>query len=246
VTAAYDTIGHGYRHHRRPDPRIAAQVLAALGEGPVCNVGAGTGSYEPFDRPVVAVEPSAVMRAQRPPGSAPCIEAVAEALPFADGAFSGALASLTVHHWTDPMAGIAELRRVADRQVVFTFDPDVHAHMWLVRDYLPEVTGLPGWDAPAPADIAEALGGGRVEVVPVPADCTDGFLGAYWARPEAYLDPAVRAAMSGLALLSPAVVDGAVARLRDDLGSGRWHRRHGHLLERAAVDDGFRLVVGGG
>lgn len=243
--AIYDTIGRGYSHLRRPDPRLAAQVEEALGRGSICNVGAGAGSYEPVGRPVVAVEPSAVMRAQRPAGSAPVVDAVAEALPFADGAFDAALAVLTVHHWTDRARGLAELARVSRRQVVLTFDPVVHADMWLVRDYLPEVTGLPGWDAPAPAAIAEALGGGTVEVVPVPADCIDGFLGAYWARPEAYLDPSVRAATSGLALLPAPVVDDAVARLAADLRTGRWHRRHGHLLQRATVDDGFRLVVAG-
>jgi hypothetical protein len=243
--AIYDTIGAGYRNLRRPDPRIASRIEAALGPGTVCNVGAGAGSYEPTGRTIAAVEPSATMRSQRPPGAAPAIDAVAEALPFPDLAFDAALASLTVHHWVDRTTGLAELRRVAARQVVFTFDPDVHADLWLVRDYLPEVTGLPGWDAPTPTAVAEALGGGTVEVVPVPADCVDGFLGAYWARPEAYLDPAVRAATSGLALLAPEVVDDAVDRLAADLASGRWHRRHGHLLERPSADGGFRLVVAG-
>ncbi len=243
----YDTIGRGYSHLRRPDPRLAAQVEEALGRGSICNVGAGAGSYEPVGRPVVAVEPSAVMRAQRPAGSAPVVDAVAEALPFADGAFDAPLAVLTVHHWTDRARGLAELARVSRHQVVLTFDPVVHADMWLVRDYLPEVTRLPGWDAPAPAAIAEALGGGTVEVVPVAGrlhSTGSSRRTGPGRRPTSI--PSVRAATSGLALLPPEVVDDAVGRLGADLRSGRWHRRHGHLLERSTVDDGFRLVVAGG
>ncbi|MEZ5178883.1 MAG: methyltransferase domain-containing protein [Acidimicrobiales bacterium] len=244
--AIYDAIGLGYRHLRRPDPRLAARIEAALGPGTVCNVGAGTGSYEPSDREVVAVEPSAVMRSQRPAGSAPVVDAVAEALPFADGAFDAALAVLTVHHWVDRAAGLGELARASRRQVVFTFDPAAHLDFWLVRDYFPEIAQLPGSAPPSADDIAASLGGGRVDPFPVPADCVDGFLWAYWARPAAYLDPGVRGAISALAQLEASVVARGAAALEADLASGRWLDRNGHLLAEPAVDGGFRLVVAGG
>jgi SAM-dependent methyltransferase len=241
---AYDRIGAHYGSFRRPDPRIAAQVRAALGAAAsVVNVGAGTGSYEPTDRRVVAVEPSSVMVGQRPLGAAPVVRGLAEALPFADGAFEAALAVLTVHHWEDLGAGLAELVRVAARIVVLTFDPDPHFSYWLVEEYLPEILDLASARSPGVARVAELLGAGRVDVVPIPADCQDGFNWAYWRRPEAYLDPVVRSCISGVALLPDELVEERMGRLRDDLASGRWYRRHADLLDRPAVDGGFRLVI---
>ena len=240
----------GYSSRRRADPRVAAQIAAALGPASrVLNVGAGAGSYEPR-RPgcaVVAVEPSIAMLAQRPLGAASAVRAVAEHLPFADGSFAAALASLTVHHWSDPAAGLAELRRVAPRQVVLTWDPDVVARsFWFTRDYLPGALarererGL--WTVD---EIAAALAPVQVEPVPVPWDCTDGFFGAYWRRPRAYLLPVVRNAISALALLDPGVVDDAVRRLSADLDTGRWQQRYAHLSRLDSLDLGYRLVVGG-
>jgi SAM-dependent methyltransferase len=249
VTGAsrYDRIGRTYAATRRPDPRIAAQLAAALGDArTVANVGAGTGNYEPADRSVVAVEPSATMVGQRPYGAAPVVRAAAERLPFGRDAFDGSLALLTVHHWSDAAAGLAEVRRVtAGPVVVLTFDHDVHSAQWLVTDYFPEMVRLDG-DVLPPDGIAEALGGGTVEVVPVPADCVDGFCHAFWARPSAYLDPDVRAGISGIARLPDGTVDRAVARLGDDLATGRWHERHGSLLGSHAIDAGYRLVVSAG
>ena len=244
--AEYDRIGQTYTAHRRPDTRIAAQILTALGDAAsVLNVGAGTGSYEPEDgRSVVALEPSATMRAQRPPTAAPCVAGVAGALPFADGAFEAAMTVLSIHHWPDPWAGLDELRRVAPRQVVFTFDPAFHNRFWMIRDYLPESATLAGSHPLSPEVIARHLDG-RVEVVPVPADCTDGFYWAYWKRPEAYLDPVVRAGISGIAQLSDDVVARGIARLSDDLASGAWHDRQRDLLGADEVDGGYRLIVGG-
>ena len=193
----YDRIGSGYREHRRPDPRIAAQVHAALGEAvTIVNVGAGAGSYEPADRRVVAVEPSDVMLAQRTRDAAPAVRAVAEALPFADRSFDAALAILTVHHWSDPRRGLAELRRVAGRIVILTTLAERINQLWVTAEYFPGSARARRPDT-QPDTIAAALGG-RTRVVPllVPRDCTDGFGEAYWARPEAYLDPDIRASMS--------------------------------------------------
>ena len=244
----YDTIGRTYATQRRPDPRVEAQIHAALGAAAtVVNVGAGSGSYEPADgRSVVAVEPSATMRAQRRPGAAPCIDGVASALPFAHGAFDAAMTLLSLHHWPDPWAGLDELRRVSRSQVVFAFEPLDVVSFWLVDDYLPEIAELAVSRPPTPSSILERLGGvGRIEIIPVPADCVDGFQPAYWARPEAYLDPAVRACASGIALLPDDLVADRMARLGSDLADGTWHRRHGDLLDQGAIDAGFRLVVAG-
>lgn len=240
----YDRIGSVYARHRRPDPRVAAQIDRALGDGTtIVNVGAGTGSYEPANRHVVAVEPSAVMISQRRPGTAPALRAVAEHLPFADRSFDAALALLTVHHWPDASAGLAEMSRVARRLVIFTFDPVVHMDFWMVQDYLPESGALPSTDVISPEAVAEAVGAQSIEVVPVPADCIDGFYWAYWCRPRAYLDPEVRACISGIAQLDDELVAERMVRLAADLDDGTWEKRHGHLRARSSIDGGFRLVV---
>lgn len=244
-TPRYDSIGRTYAEARRPDPRIAVQVLAALGDArTVVNVGAGTGNYEPTDRAVVAVEPSRTMLAQRAPDAAPAIEGVAEHLPFADGTFDVALATLTVHHWSDLAAGLAELRRVAERQVIWVFDRTQTATFWLVDDYFPEYWEMESEQrAPTPDEIGQHLDVERVEVIPVPADCTDGFGAAYWQRPEAHLDPVVRDGMSWLAQLDPAVVERNVARLATELADGTWEAKYGHLRSLDAIDLGYRLLV---
>ncbi|MCC6653049.1 MAG: class I SAM-dependent methyltransferase [Candidatus Eisenbacteria bacterium] len=240
----YDSIGRGYAGQRRPDPRIATRLAAAMGNvRTVLNVGAGAGSYEPSDRHVVALEPSRVMIAQRAPGAAPAVQGVAEALPFANRAFDAALAVLTLHHWADRVRGLAECARVArERVVLLTFDAQAGG-FWLVRDYFPEFMELDRRQFPPIADYAKLFGGhARVEVetVPIPRDCVDGFLGAYWARPEAYLDPAVRAGISSFARSDTRA---GVERLRADLASGEWNERHGELLTKGELDIGYRLVV---
>jgi SAM-dependent methyltransferase len=239
----YDRIGRRYAQSRQPDPRIAARVTRALGDArTVVNVGAGSGSYEPEDRHVVAVEPSEVMITQRPRDAAPVVRAVAEALPFANNQFHAALAVLTVHHWTDAKRGLAELRRVARRQVIFTWDPKHLAGFWFTRDYLPEAVALDaGFTTLAPT--LALLGGADVEPVPVPHDCQDGFFAAYWRRPEAYLDPDVRAGISGFGILDQSLVERALELLADDLATGEWYRRNEQLLELDALDLGYRLVV---
>jgi len=240
----YDVIGSIYARHRRPDPRVADQIDRALGDATaVVNVGAGTGSYEPAGRTVVAVEPSGVMIGQRPVGSAPVVQAVAEHLPFPDRTFGAAMALLTIHHWIDVAAGLTEMARVARRLVVFTFDPTVHNSFWLFEDYVPESVALPSSNTVGPDAVAEIVGADRIEVVPVPADCIDGFNWAYWRRPHAYLDPDVRACISGLALLDDDLVARRMGRLRADLDDGTWTARHGHLLGIDSIDGGLRLVV---
>jgi SAM-dependent methyltransferase len=242
--ASYDRIGRGYASGRCTDPGWAAAIGAALGDARlVINVGAGTGSYEPADRRVVAVEPSGVMLAQRPTGSAPAIQAVAERLPLPDGVAEAALAVLTVHHWNDWGAGLDELRRVARRRVVVTFDPAVSSDQWIVRDYVPEIADLDSGRVPYAA-MVEALGA-EVTVLPVSRDFTDGLLGAFWCRPQVYLDPGVRSRMSGFALVDPAAVDRGMGRLADDLRTGAWGRRYPDLAELEEYDAGFRLLVSG-
>ena len=241
----YDAIGGAYPATRRTDPRIAAQVWDALGDArTVLNVGAGTGSYEPPDRDVTAVEPSAVMRALRPEGSAPCVAAAAESLPFEDQSFDAAMAFSTVHHWQDPVAGLRELRRVARRVVVFTHDTSEAGWLrrfWLTRDYLPEVAGLLA-GRPSLAELASALGA-RTEPVLVPWDCADGFFEAYWRRPGAYLDESVRRGMSVWARVGPDAEQRAVRGLRADLASGRWAERNRDVADLDAADLGLRLLI---
>jgi SAM-dependent methyltransferase len=238
----YDDIGVTYTVTRRTDPRIAAQIWAALGEArTVLNVGAGTGSYEPADRQVLAVEPSAVMRSQRPPNAAPCVAAAAEELPFADESFDAAMAVATIHHWRDPLAGLREMQRVARRVVVFTFDVDGLNNFWLTRDYLPELLDrLAG--RPSITELARAIGG-RTEPVLIPWDCVDGFYEAYWRRPEAYLDENVRRGISVWATLGPAIEERAVRALRDDLDSGRWAERNRDIVDLEAAELGLRLLI---
>ena len=240
----YQSIGDSYSAVRRPDPRIQRLIAAALGDArSVVNVGAGTGNYEPTDRRVVAVEPSLVMIAQRRPGAAPVVRAVAEALPFRDQAFEAALAVLTLHHWTDLAGGLSELRRVAGRQVILLCEPWISWRFWLV-EYFPECLSLPSEiQVPSIKDLQTRLDVQTVVLVPVPADCTDGFAGAYRRRPESYLDPAVRAGISSLAQLAPDVAEQCAQRLRQDLASGEWDARYGHLRELTELDLGYRLVI---
>ncbi|WP_431035009.1 class I SAM-dependent methyltransferase [Streptomyces sp. P6-2-1] len=240
----YDRIGAGYREVRRADPRLAAVIREGLGGARrVVNVGAGTGSYEPEGAEVVAVDPSQVMLAQH--RGRRKVRAVASELPFADGGFDAAMAVMTVHHWPDLRRGLAELRRVARRQAVFTWDPAHATELWVVGEYFPEIREMEHARFRPVAEVAEAMGAHTVVPFPIPHDFTDGFQTAYWRRPEMFLDPAVRAASSTFAQLPDSVVGPAVERLRGDLESGEWHRRHAALLARESVDYGYRLLIAG-
>lgn len=244
----YEQHGHGYAALRTTDPRIEVRVHAALGASrTVLNVGAGTGSYEPTARYVLAVEPSATMRAQRPATAAPALDATAERLPFDDDSFDAAMAMVTVHQWTDVEQGLREMRRVSRGPVVvLTIDAPALRRFWLA-DYFPEVIDLDETRFPTIDRVVGVLaaddGDVRVDVVPIPVDCVDGFGEAFYGRPEAFLDPQVRAATSGFGLADPAAVERGVARLADDLAAGVWDREHGYLRQQAAYEGAMRLVT---
>ncbi|MEA2372570.1 MAG: hypothetical protein QOH12_2964 [Solirubrobacteraceae bacterium] len=246
--ARYDRIGHNYSRSRREDPRFAARLQNALGRaGTVVNVGAGAGSYEPRDRHVIAIEPSDVMAAQRPPELSPAIRASAGNLPLRDDSVDAAMAVLTIHHWDhDQERGVRELRRVArDAVVILTYDPHVSGSMWLMADYLPEVAELDRRIFPSPELLISWLGGrSRVEPLPIPNDTPDWMLGSFWAHPERVLDEAARNATSGFARMDTTVVERVVTAVGSDLATGLWDERHGHLRRLEACDVGLRLVVG--
>lgn len=243
--AAYDSIGSGYATVRRTDPRIAAVVWEALADATsVLNVGAGTGSYEPADRSVIAVEPSDVMIAQRPDGSAPVVQAAAEALPIRAGAVDAVLAFLTLQHWRDFDRGLAELLRVTrQRVVVVTMDVNILNNLWLIQDYLPDALTAGGGGYPPLDQLLDLLPATTVTPIPVPADCVDGFASAFWARPEAYLDPRLRSGSSPWHQLPSATVHRALEQLQQDLRSGKWDSRHGALRLQSTRDVGLRLIT---
>ena len=243
--ADYGAIGTSYRHYRRPDSRIAARISQALGPArTVLNVGAGAGSYEPADRQVTPVEPSASMRAQRPAGLAAAVDAAAEELPFADGSFDAAMTTFSVHQWSDLRAGLREIRRVTRGPVVIlTGDPGRFRRFWLT-EYAPEVIDTEARRYPSFEALAEGLGGlVTATVVPVPLDCTDGFNEAYYGRPEALLDPAARRSCSAWSFVSAAVHDRFTRDLSRDLADGTWDDRHGHLRSQPAFEGSLILVT---
>jgi SAM-dependent methyltransferase len=239
--ALYDRIAAAYAAHRTPDERIGKQIAASLRDcESVLNVGAGIGAYEPKHCAVVAVEPSRKMIRKRPRDAAPAVQAVAAQLPFENRSFDGALAVLTVHHWPNWRAGLAELRRVAEKRVaIVTWDP-AHEGFWLVQDYLPEIRSIDRRIFPSVQDIESLLGPVTVETLLVPADCSDGFLGAYWRRPAEYLRASVRTAISTFSTIDSTA---GIERLRRDLESGSWVERNRSLLERSELDIGYRLIV---
>jgi len=244
--ADYGAIGKTYARFRQQDPRIAAAIHAALGDARrIVNVGAGAGSYEPTDRDVTAVEPSATMRAQRPPHLATAIDAIAENLPFPDKSFEAALASVTIHQWSDLPRGLSELRRVTRGPIVLVVaDPERLRDFWL-NHYAPEVLAEESRRFPAIAMVSALLGGGaRVQPVPIPFDCKDGFNEAYYGRPEMLLDPAARMACSSWSFVSLEVVERFECDLRCDLENGAWEARWGALRTQQSYDGSLRLVIG--
>jgi len=244
-TPAYDRMGLNYSEVRRADPRIEAAIRRALGDAEtVLNIGAGAGSYEPADREVVPVEPSPVMIEQRSSQLAPAVEGVAESLPLEDKSVDATMGVFTMQHWNDVGQGLAEVLRVTrDRIVFMTLDPEMTAEMWLLRDYLPEIDEVNRRDFPSIECLEALLPNLRVETLPVPTDCTDGFCIALWSRPEAFLDPRVRRASSIWHLLPEDVIDRALGDLRRDIESGEWDRRHGHLRAQVSLDVGVRLAT---
>ena len=242
----YDTAQVDYAQHRRADPRIASLVHAALGDArTVVNVGAGAGSYEPTDREVTAVEPSASQRAERPAHLVPAIDGVAEQLPFPDDSFDAAMATITIHHWRDTDRGLREMRRVSRGPVVvLTFDPARLGGLWFDA-YAAELFEVEARRYPAIEHVVEVLGGAQVQEVPIPFDCTDGVTEAFYGRPEAMLDPAVRKAQSAWGFVPPEVEERFERTLRAELESGEWDRRWGYLRTHPTFAGSMRLVVGG-
>ena len=241
---AYDSIGRTYTSFRRADPRIEERVWAALGDArSVVNVGAGSGSYEPRDREVIAVEPSPVMIAQRPAGAAAVLEGVAEALPLPDKSADAAMGIFTIHHWSDLAAGLAEMRRVARRRIVLlTIDAAVNAEIWTLAEYFPEAMRAEEEKMPAMSALERLLPGAEIEAVPMPSRCEDEFTSALWDRPELFLDSAVLRSSSLWHSLPPETIERGQQRLRADLESGRWDQRFGHLRTLPELDIGLRLV----
>ncbi len=247
MTAAgsiYDEHAGSYAKTRRPDPRIGAAIDAALGEAEtILNVGAGTGSYEPAGRRVTAVEPSAEMIARRPPGAGPAVQAGAESLPFEDDSFDAAMAVLTVHHWRDRAAGLAEVRRVTrGRIAIVAFDPEPLRDYWMVRDYFPAISALHA-DRMSSMALAEELPDATMEPIPIPRDCTDLFFAALWARPELVLDAEVVRSLWVWQSLPEAARRAGRERLAADLESGAWDERNGHLRGLEELDVGLRLIA---
>jgi ubiquinone/menaquinone biosynthesis C-methylase UbiE len=240
----YNRMGINYSDFRQPEPRIEAAIWAGLGDArSVVNVGAGAGSYEPTDRKVVAVEPSPVMIAQRGPDAAPALEGVAEALPLDDNSVDAAMGVLTIHHWPDLEAGLAEMRRVARRRIVLlTIDTEKNSEIWTLSEYFPEAMALERELMPSLASLESSLPGATVEAVPAPSRCRDEFTSALWDRPERFLDPDLLRGSSLWHHLSPATIARGQERLRADLESGAWDERHGHLRTQPKLDIGLRLV----
>jgi SAM-dependent methyltransferase len=240
----YDDFGVGYSMVRRPDRRIQQAVDEALvGAARIVNVGAGTGSYEPAGRCVAAIEPSMTMIQQRATGLAPAVQSIAEHLPVADGSADAALAVHTVLHWTDLARGLAEMRRVAATSVILTMDPDVLRELWIIKEYAPEIASTHVASLPSIQTLVSLLPGADVRVVPVPRDCTDGFLAAFWGRPESFLDAEVRRGTSPWHQIPAHATDRAVRQLSDDLADGTWEMRYGHLRSESTYDVGMRLIV---
>jgi SAM-dependent methyltransferase len=243
----YDEIGRSYAATRRQDARIAALIWDAVEPGrSLLNVGAGTGNYEPVDRDVVAVEPSPTMIAQRRGRSRLVVQGVAEQLPFPKQSFDAAMAVLTVHHWADREMGLAELRRVSRRQVVLFFEP-LETHQFWGLEYFEEARDLISEkNAPGEELLRACLNVREVRRALVPADCVDGFGTAFWSRPEAYLEPDVQSGMSWIACVSPAARAKGTAKLAEDLASGDWDRRFGHLRSMDLYDGGYRIAIASG
>ncbi len=240
----YDTIGNNYHRQRVPDARIANVIRLALGDvRTLCNIGAGAGSYEPSDLEVVAVEPSSKMIKQRT-GTFPVVQATAEQLPFSEQSFDCSMAILTIHHWVNPILGLKEMRRVANKQVIFTFDPAMVGDFWLLRDYFPQFIEFDQNRSVPISTIQENLNIHSIKTVPVPWDCTDGFQAAYWRRPEFYLLPNVRNSISTFAQMPKSAVEQGISALANDIETGSWHRRYANLLNKTEMDFGYRLIIG--
>ena len=243
--ADYGTVGEGYARYRQPEPRISCYIEKALGAAQtVLNVGAGAGSYEPLDRVVTAIEPSASMRAQRPPHLPTAIDAVAERIPFPDGYFDASMATFTIHQWSDLRAGLSEMRRVTRGPIVIlSCDPDELDRFWLAG-YAPEVITIEARRYPAIDMIRSILGNGtRAVPVPIPLNCKDGFNEAYYGRPEKLLDDQARLACSAWSFVDAETTANYLDHLRIDLEQGVWDEKYGHLRNQPVFEGSLKLIV---
>lgn len=243
--ANYAVIGPGYQKYRQPEPEFAARIETALGDAQrVLNVGAGAGSYEPVDRDVTAVEPSESMRAQRPAHLSPAIDAVAENLPFDDGAFDAVMTTFSVHQWQKLERGLGELRRVSRGPIVIlTCDPRLLDRFWL-NEYAPEVIQTEARRYPSIDRLTEGLGGSAtVANVPIPLGCVDGFSEAYYGRPEMLLDPGARKANSAWSFVPDHIAARSVDRLREGLLDGTWDQLHGTLRTTPHFEGSLVLIT---
>lgn len=242
--ARYDRIGRTYAQFRHTEPTWHHELTDALGDARrVLNVGAGTGNYEALGAEVIALEPSRVMIDQRHPDAAPCVQGVAEYLPFADNAFDATMGVLTMHHWSDLERAFADLNRLAPRHVYTVYDTTFARDFWLL-DYFPETRVDPmEVNAPTPALLGRYFDVVDVRTLWVPRACSEGFAAASWARPHDYLDPEMQQAISLLALQPPEVLERGTAALRADLESGRWHERYPDIVHLKRADFGYRLVI---
>lgn len=245
MATSYDDIGNGYALTRQPDPRIESAIITALGKASsIANIGAGAGSYEPGDRDVIAIEPSMTMIKQRNNTRARVIQGSAEKLPLKTDSVDVALAVLTVHHWQDLSLGLREMKRVAkDRVVIFTWDQEVWESFWLIREYHPMIREIDRPRAHNFSAITEAFNSAEITPVPIPHDCIDGFHGAFWRRPHAYLDPQTRAGISTYANMPEDELNRGLHKLATDLDDGTWHHDHKDLLDKEELDLGYRLIV---
>ena len=245
MSTAYNTIGVEFAETRRPDPRLAELIHGQIVDlETVLNVGAGAGSYEPEDKIIVALEPSWKMISQRPKDAAPCICGSAEYLPFPNKSFDCGLALLTLHHWRDVERGLSELARVvAKRLVLLTWDSAATEYYWLIHDYVPELFAFDAARFPKIDELTARFRSARIIEMPIPYDCTDGFQGAYWRRPEAYLDDRVKRGISSFQQIPPRALAKGLARLRADLESGLWAKRYADLLDQETIDLGYRVIV---
>ncbi len=245
MNTIYNAIGLDYAQLRKPDPRLAALIHSQIiGQKTVLNVGAGTGSYEPEDKELVALEPSKEMISQRPAGAAPCVGGSVENLPFPDNSFDCAMALLTLHHWRDIDHGLSELERVVTKRLVLhTWDPMATEHFWIIHDYIPELLTLDADRFPKIDELAARFKSARIIEVPIPYDCTDGFQGAYWRRPEAYLDDHVKKGISSFQQIPHRALIRGLGKLKADLENGLWYKRYADILEKEEIDLGYRLIV---
>ena len=241
----YDSKNHNYSDIRKADPRIGAYVRKSLNDSnTILNVGAGTGSYEPDDKFVIAVEPSSVMRAKRLTlGKNPAVNAKADDLPFDDRSFDAVMAILTIHHWPDLRSGLLEVKRVAKKKIaILTYDPEMLDIFWNAR-YFPRLIEIERSRYPKLEQISAYLGEEiTITNIKIPLNCTDGFQEAFYGRPEAFLREEVRNAQSAWGFLDKGLEIEYVKRLSDDLASGEWDRLYGYHRTLPEFEGAFRLL----